>query len=94
MANELEGIAKNLAESVSGKGGIKLEKIMRALSTDSGKKILASLLSDGGEKVKRAAQGAKNGDVSGIQSIISAVSQMEEGKNFLSELTCDEKTQN
>ena len=86
MPNELEGLAKNLADSVNGKGGKGLEKIMKALSTESGKRILMSILSDGGEKVRKAATGAKNGDMRGVQAIISSVAETEEGRELLSDL--------
>lgn len=86
MGNELEGLAKNLADTVNGKGGFKLEHIIRLLSTEGGKRVLASLLSDGGERVKRAAASAKDGDMSGVQAIISSIADTEEGRQLLGEL--------
>ncbi len=89
MGNELEGLAKSLADTVGGKGGMNFEKLIKLFSTDSGKKILASLLADGGERVKRAASGAKSGDMSGVQGIISSISETDEGKQLLAELMRD-----
>ena len=86
MGNELEGLVKNLTGAMSGKDELKLEQIIRLLSTDSGKKILASLMADGGENIKRAAAGAKSGDMSGVQSIISSIASTEEGRDVLNEL--------
>ena len=90
MGNELEGVAKSLTDAMNGKNSLKLEQIIRLLSTESGKKILASLMADGGENVKRAANGAKNGDMSGVQNIISSIAGTEEGRNVLGELMRDE----
>lgn len=91
MANELEGLAKNLTDSISGKGGINFERLMRILATDAGKRILASLLSDGGERVKRAAYSAKTGDMSGVQSVIESIAETEEGRELLGQLMRDAK---
>lgn len=89
MGNELEGLAKSLADTVGGKGGMNFEKLIRLFSTDSGKRVLVSLLSDGGERVKRAASGAKSGDMSGVQSIVSSIAETDEGKQLLAELMRD-----
>lgn len=86
MDNELQGLAEGLANTVNGKGGFKIEQIVKLLSTDSGKKILAMLMSDGGERVKRAAQGAKGGDLSGVQGIVASIAETPEGRALLSEL--------
>lgn len=87
MDNDLSGFAKNLSDTLSGNGKKKaLENIMRLLSTDSGKRVMASLLSDGGESVKRAAEAAKSGDVSGVESIISAITKTPDGEKLISEL--------
>jgi len=87
MGNELENLAMSLGNMVNGKGGASLENLVRILSTDSGKRILATLMSDGGERVKRAATGAKSGDMSGVRDIIASVAETEEGRRLLAELT-------
>ncbi len=90
MDNDLSGFAKNLSDTLGGNGKKKaLENIMRLLSTDSGKRVMASLLSDGGERVKRAAEAAKSGDVSGVESIISAMAKTPDGEKLISELRED-----
>lgn len=87
MSKELEGLAKNLADAVNGNGGgINLQKALSLFSTESGKKVLAKLLADGGERVRRAASVAKSGDMSGVQSIIASVAETEEGRRLLGEL--------
>jgi len=86
MSNELDGLAKGLNDAVNGKGGLKLEQVIKLLATENGKKILSLLMSDGGERVKKAAVKAKGGDVSGVQGIISAISETEEGRELLGEL--------
>ena len=85
MANELEGLAKNLTDAISGKGNISFEKLIRLFSTDSGKRILASLVADGGDRVKRAAMGAKSGDMSGVQGLVASIAETEEGRALLAE---------
>ena len=91
MANELEGLAENLAGKISGNGGIRFEKLIRLFSTDAGKRILASLIADGGDKVKRAAVNAGAGDMSGVQDIIASIAETEEGRALLSEFMKDTK---
>lgn len=86
MAKDLEHLAENLADTVSGKGNIKMEQIIKLLSTDGGKRVLASLLSDGGAKIKSAAEAAKSGNLTGVQSVISSIAETEDGKTLLSEL--------
>ena len=86
MSNELENLAENLAGTVNGKGSIKIEQIIKLLSTDSGRRVLASLMADGGVRLKAAAEGAKKGDLNGIQSVISSIAETEEGKSLLNEL--------
>ena len=90
MDNDLSGFAKNISDSLGGGGKKKaLENIMCLLSTDSGKKVMASLLVDGGENIKRAAEAAKRGDVSGVESVISAIAKTPDGEKLISELQRD-----
>ena len=91
MDNEMEKLAKNLADSVGKSEGVNFEKIVSILSTDSGKKVLASLLSDGGVRVKKAAEMAKNGDMSGVGGLIATISSTEEGRNLLSKFSQEKK---
>ncbi len=86
MSKELEHLAENLADTVNGRGNIKMEQIIKLLSTDRGKRVLASLLSDGGTRIKTAAEAAKKGNLTGVQSIISSIAETEEGKSLLNEL--------
>ncbi|MBE6912762.1 MAG: hypothetical protein IJO61_05715 [Oscillospiraceae bacterium] len=89
MDRELDSVAKKLTETINGKGGISLEKVMRLLATPGGKRVLAALLSDGGQKIKRAATDAKNGNNKGIQEIIASISETEDGRAILQELLKD-----
>lgn len=91
MDNEMEKLAKNLADSVGKSGGINFEKLVGLLSSESGKRILASLLSDGGVRVKKAAELAKNGDMSGVGGIISSIAATEEGRELLLKLSREKK---
>ena len=87
MSKELEGLAKNLTDAISGSGGkMDLQKVIGMFSTENGKRILGKLLADGGEKVRHAAVGAKSGDMSGVQSIIASVAETEEGRKLLDEI--------
>ena len=87
MDRDLEGVAKKLADTINGKGGtLSFERVMRLFATPGGKKVLAHLLSDGGQKIKRAAFEAKNGNTKGIQEIIAAISETEDGKAILNEI--------
>ncbi len=90
MDNDLSSLAKNLVDSISGKGKkLSLEHVAKLLSSDNGKKILAALLSDGGERVRRAAEAAKGGDSGGIHDIISSIAETPEGAALLRELGGD-----
>ena len=90
MGNDLSDFAKKLSDMLGGNEKKKtLENVMRILSTDSGKKVMASLLSDGGESVKRAAEAAKNGDIGGVEGIISAMARTPDGEKIISELKED-----
>ncbi len=87
MSNELESLARGLAEGIGGKGaGINIDGLARILASDSGKRVVASLLADGGENVKHAAQSAQNGDMSGVQNIISQIGSTPDGAKLLSEI--------
>lgn len=86
MSKELEFLAENLADTVNGKSNIKMEQIIKLLSTESGKRVLAALLSDGGARIKTAAEAAKKGNLTGVQSVISSIAETEEGKTLLNEL--------
>lgn len=86
MSKDLEHLAENLADTVNGKGNIKMEQIIKLLSTDGGKRVLASLLSDGGARIKSAAEAAKKGNLTGVQSVISSIAETEEGKELLNGL--------
>ncbi len=86
MSNELDSLAKDLSDTVNGKGGFRIEQIIKLLSTESGKRVLASLMADGGARIKNAAEGAKRGDLGGVSSIISSIAETEDGKQILSEL--------
>ena len=63
-----------------------MEQIIKLLSTESGKRVLAALLSDGGARIKTAAEAAKKGNLTGVQSVISSIAETEEGKTLLNEL--------
>ncbi len=92
MEKDFSSFAKNLVEGFEGKGTkTSLEHVARLLSGENGKKVLASLLSDGGESVRKAAEAAKSGDTGGIYNIISSISQTPEGKELLRELSRDIK---
>lgn len=87
MSNELDALARGLAESIGGKGaGVNLDGLAKILSTDSGKRVVSSLLSDGGESIKRAAMEAKNGNMSGVQNIIAQINSTPDGAKLLSEI--------
>ena len=88
MGNELEALAKSLADTANGaSSGISIDKLVRILATDSGKKVMASLMSDGGERIKNAAGAAKSGDLSGVMNIISSISSTKDGAEVLSQIT-------
>ena len=84
MDNELYALAEKLAGE-RGKGA-SLERVAKLFSTDAGKRVLATLLADGGDSVKRAADAVKSGDVSGIGEIISKVASTPDGEAILDEL--------
>ncbi len=87
MNDEFNSLAEGLSKLISGgNGSATFEKLIKLLSTEKGKKVLAMLLSDGGESVKRAATGAKNGDMSGVYSIMANVASTKEGAEILKEL--------
>lgn len=86
MSKDLEHLAENLADTVNGKGNIKMDQIIKLLSTESGKRVLASLMADGGARIKNAAEGAKQGNLDGVSSIISSIAETEDGKQILNEL--------
>lgn len=87
MDKDLEHIAGKLADTISGKGaGLSFEKVMKLFATPGGKRVLAHLLSDGGQKIKQAAFDAKNGNTSGISEIIATISQTEDGREILNEI--------
>ncbi len=88
MGNDLEALAKSLADTANGgNAGISINKLMQIFATDSGKKVLASLLADGGARVKNAANSAKNGDLGGVRDIISSISSTKDGADVLSQIT-------
>ncbi len=90
MDNDLSFLAKNLSEKLGGDGRKKaLESIVRLLSTDSGKKVMASLLSDGGDALKRVAESAKNGDAGAVAGVISMIASTPEGLELLKTLRDD-----
>ncbi len=90
MDKDLENIAGKLADTINGKGaGLSFEKVMKLFASPGGKRVLAHLLSDGGQKIKRAAMDAKNGNTSGIREIIATISETEEGREILSEILSD-----
>ena len=84
MDNDLSNLAKNITEGFNGKKkhGM-LESVARLLSDERGKRVLEKLLSDGGGNVRRAAEAAKNGDVSGVEGIISSIAETAEGRELL-----------
>ena len=84
MDNDLSSLAKNITEAFDGKKkkGM-LENIARLLSGENGKKVLETLLSDGGEGVRSAAEAAKKGDMKGVEGIISSIAQTPEGIEML-----------
>ncbi len=87
MNEDFNSLAESLAKMISGgNGSVTFERLIKLLSTEKGKKVLAMLLSDGGENVKRAANSAKNGDMSGISSIMANVASTKEGAEILKEL--------
>ena len=63
-----------------------MEQIIKLLSTENGKRVLATLMADGGARIKNAAEGAKRGDLGGVSSIISSIAETEDGRQILSEL--------
>lgn len=84
MDNDISGLVKNITESLEGKNkkGM-LENAMRLLSGEKGRKVLEALLSDGGESVRRAAMSAKNGDMKGVEGMISSIAETDEGRELL-----------
>lgn len=86
MGYDLSSLAKSLSGGMNGDGKLSLENVARVLSSDNGKKVLAALLSDGGERVRRAAEAAKNGDTAGVSDVIKSISEMPEGEAILREL--------
>ena len=90
MDNDISGIAKKLSDALGGSGKrTALDSVLRLLSTESGKRVIATLLSDGGERVKHAAEAVKSGDTSGVEGIISAIAKTPDGEKLISELQKD-----
>jgi len=82
--NSLSSLAKSLGDMISGKGKQgSIEGVARLLASESGKRVVASLLADGGERIKLAAEAAKNGDTSGIEGIIASVASSRDGAELL-----------
>ena len=92
MDNDLSGLVKNITEAFDGKKkkGM-LENIARILSGENGKKVIETLLSDGGEGIRRAAESAKKGDMRGVEGIISSIAQTPEGVEMLRKFSEDLK---
>jgi hypothetical protein len=85
MDNDLSNLAKSLVGGNDG-GKLSLENVARLLSGENGKKVLSALLSDGGERVRRAAEAAKRGDTTGVSDIIKSISGTPEGSAILEEI--------
>ncbi|MBR5543338.1 MAG: hypothetical protein IKU65_04510 [Oscillospiraceae bacterium] len=86
MADDVSNLAKKLMDKFGG-GKVDFEQVLKLFSTDAGKKVLATLLSDGGNNLKQAAEKAKNGDISGVGEIVSAISSTNEGREILRSIT-------
>ena len=84
MDNDTSRLAGALGDMIAGKGGLGgFEGVSRLLSTDSGRRVVSSLLADGGENVKSAAEAAKRGDLSGVEGIIASIAKTAEGAELL-----------
>ena len=89
MGMDLEGLARMFYKSAGGKGNSNeiFTKLLELLSTEKGKKVLATLLADGGEQLKSAAERAKNGDTGGVFEIITKIGSTKEGAEILAEFS-------
>lgn len=86
MAEDMSGIAKSIMEKFGGGKG-SFENVLKLFSSPSGKKVLETLLADGGKSLKAAAEKVKSGDKSGIEDVIASISATDEGKALLEEIT-------
>ena len=87
MENDFSALIRGLMGNANGKAGARaFENIVKVLSTDEGKRVVGELMSDGGERVKKAAAAAKNGDPGALGEIISSIAKTPEGALVLSRI--------
>lgn len=87
MANDMEMLAKALlGNGVGEKVSANYGKFAQILQSPQGKEVLASLLQDGGDSLKKAADNAKKGDMSGAQQIISNILSTKEGSETIKKI--------
>ena len=94
MENDFEALARSLiGNSQSGKTGANLDKYAKLLASPEGRKIVSELTSDGGETLKKAASGLKNGDMKAANSVLSAIMSSKEGTELVSKIIAASKQQ-
>ena len=80
MSNDYERLASSLFQ---GKAPQNLDSLKEMLSTKESRRILSSVLADGGSAVKRAAEDAKHGDMSSAKSLIETLAKTPGGAELI-----------
>lgn len=84
MPADMESVAKALLANADGdKIKQNLGKFSEILSSPQGKSVVNALLSDGGEKLKKAAEDMQKGNNATAKQIISSVLSTKEGAEIL-----------
>ena len=83
MANEFESLARAF---LSGKRPQNLNAIKEMLSTDESKKVLSSIMSDGGASVKRAVSEAQRGKTESAQALVETLMQTPGGAELVTKI--------
>lgn len=87
MEKDFEALARSLlGNSQCGKSAANIDKYAKILSSPEGKKIVSNLTSDGGEVLKKAASGMKNGDMNAAKSVLSSIMSSKEGAELVSKI--------
>ena len=87
MPADMESIAKALLANADGaKIKQNMGKFSEILSSPQGKSVLNALLSDGGEKLKKAAEDMQKGDSASAKQMISSVLSTKDGAEVLNKI--------
>ncbi len=87
MSADMESVARALLANANGdKIKQNLGKFSEILSSPKGKSVVNALLSDGGEKLKKAAQDMQKGNDAAAKQMISSVLSTEDGAEILGKI--------